>query len=118
MSVQEHQKINSAVQPTTVKSEYASVGDLEMYYEIHSTGDRWFCFTVLSCRQPSIRHSPENCQVIAVDLQGHGQVSLNYIMLLCFAAATRVRFPYGTPKLSITYKQFPFHRTSNKRPSV
>ena len=38
MSVQEHQKINSAVQPTTVKSEYASVGDLEMYYEIHGTG--------------------------------------------------------------------------------
>ncbi len=29
------QKLYSAVQPTTVKSEYASVGDLEMYYEIH-----------------------------------------------------------------------------------
>jgi len=29
MSVQEHQKINSAVQPTTVKSEYASADQKE-----------------------------------------------------------------------------------------
>jgi hypothetical protein len=28
---------NSAVQPMTVKGEYASVGDLNLYYEIHGT---------------------------------------------------------------------------------
>src|ERR1043165_4845886 len=33
-----------------------------------------------------------------------------------FTAATRVRFPYGTPKLSITYKKSRFHRSSNKSP--
>ena len=29
-----YEKNNSAVQPMTVKGEYASVGDLKMYYEI------------------------------------------------------------------------------------
>ena len=29
---------NSAVQLMTVKGEYASVGDLKMYYEIHGIG--------------------------------------------------------------------------------
>jgi hypothetical protein len=29
---------NSAVQPMAVRGEYASVGDLKMYYEIHGTG--------------------------------------------------------------------------------
>jgi len=48
---------DNVAQETSVQGKYASVGDLKMYYETHGAGDHWFCFTVLSCRQPSIRHS-------------------------------------------------------------
>ncbi len=75
MSVQEHQKINSAVQPTTVKSEYASVGDLEMYYEIHGTGRPLVLLHGAFMSATIYPALAENCQVIAVDLQGHGRTA-------------------------------------------
>ena len=75
MSVQEHQKINSAVQPTTVKSEYASVGDLEMYYEIHGTGRPLVLLHGAFMSATIYPALAESCQVIAVDLQGHGRTA-------------------------------------------
>jgi pimeloyl-ACP methyl ester carboxylesterase len=66
---------NSAVQPATVKREYAAVGDLKMYYEIHGTGRP---LLLLHGAFMSVAVYPAlaaNRQVIAVDLQGHGRTA-------------------------------------------
>jgi pimeloyl-ACP methyl ester carboxylesterase len=68
-------KINSAVQPTTVKSEYASVGDLEMYYEIHGTGRPLVLLHGAFMSATIYPALAESSQVIAVDLQGHGRTA-------------------------------------------
>src|SRR5882724_10904998 len=68
-------KINSAVQPTTVKSEYASVGDLKMYYEIHGTGRPLVLLHGAFMSATIYPALAESSQVIAVDLQGHGRTA-------------------------------------------
>jgi pimeloyl-ACP methyl ester carboxylesterase len=68
-------KINSAIQSMTVTGEYASVGDLKMYYEIHGTGRP---LVLLHGAFMSANFYPslaEGRQVIAVDLQGHGRTA-------------------------------------------
>lgn len=65
----------SAVQQATITGEYASVGDLKMYYEIHGTGE---ALVLLHGAFMSANVYPalaENSQVIAVDLQGHGRTA-------------------------------------------
>jgi len=66
---------NSAVQPTTVKGEYASVGDLKMYYEIHGTGRPLVLLHGAFMSATVYPALAENSQVIAVDLQGHGRTA-------------------------------------------
>src|SRR6266481_9728876 len=68
-------KINSAVQPMTVKSEYASVGDLKMYYEIHGTGRPLVLLHGAFMSATVYPALAESRQVIAVDLQGHGRTA-------------------------------------------
>ena len=67
--------INSAVQPMTVKGEYASVGDLKMYYEIHGTGRPLVLLHGAFMSATVYPALAENGQVIAVDLQGHGRTA-------------------------------------------
>jgi len=66
---------NSAVQPTTVKGEYTSVGDLKMYYEIHGTGRPLVLLHGAFMWATVYPALAENSQVIAVDLQGHGRTA-------------------------------------------
>ena len=66
---------NSAVQSTTVKSEYASAGDLEMYYEIHGTGRPLVLLHGAFMSATVYPALAESRQVIAVDLQGHGRTA-------------------------------------------
>src|SRR6267143_5087702 len=66
---------NSAVQPTTVKGEYASVGDLKMYYEIHGTGRPLVLLHGAFMSATVYPALAESRQVIAVDLQGHGRTA-------------------------------------------
>ena len=66
---------NSAVQPTTVKGEYTSVGDLKMYYEIHGTGRPLVLLHGAFMSATVYPALAENSQVIAVDLQGHGRTA-------------------------------------------
>jgi len=66
---------NSAVQPTTVKGEYASVGDLKMYYQIHGTGRPLVLLHGAFMSATVYPALAENSQVIAVDLQGHGRTA-------------------------------------------
>jgi pimeloyl-ACP methyl ester carboxylesterase len=66
---------NSAVQPTTVKGEYASVGDLKMYYEIHGTGRPLVLLHGAFMSATVYPALAERSQVIAVDLQGHGRTA-------------------------------------------
>src|SRR6059058_1864888 len=65
---------NSDVQPTTVKGEYASVGDLKMYYEIHGTGRPLVLLHGAFMSATVYPALAENSQV-AVDLQGHGRTA-------------------------------------------
>ncbi len=61
-------KINSPVQPPAAKGEYASIGDLKMYYEIHGTGRP---LVLLHSAFMSANFYPslaEGRQLIAVDL--------------------------------------------------
>ena len=67
--------INSAVQPMTVKGEYASVGDLKMYYEIHGTGRPLVLLHGAFMSATVYPALAESRQVIAVDLQGHGRTA-------------------------------------------
>jgi pimeloyl-ACP methyl ester carboxylesterase len=66
---------NPAVQPTTVKGEYASVGDLKMYYEIHGTGRPLVLLHGAFMSATVYPALAENSQVIAVDLQAHGRTA-------------------------------------------
>jgi pimeloyl-ACP methyl ester carboxylesterase len=66
---------NSAVQPTTVKGEYASVGDLKIYYEIHGTGRPLVLLHGAFMSATVYPSLAEGRQVIAVDLQGHGRTA-------------------------------------------
>jgi pimeloyl-ACP methyl ester carboxylesterase len=66
---------NSAVQQATVKGEYASVGDLKMYYEIHGTGRPLVLLHGAFMSATIYPALAENSQVIAVDLQGHGRTA-------------------------------------------
>src|SRR5207244_6216817 len=66
---------NSAVRPTTVKGEYALVGDLKMYYEIHGTGRPLVLLHGAFMSATVYPALAENSQVIAVDLQGHGRTA-------------------------------------------
>jgi pimeloyl-ACP methyl ester carboxylesterase len=66
---------NSSVQSTTVKSEYASAGDLEMYYEIHGTGRPLVLLHGAFMSATIYPALAESSQVIAVDLQGHGRTA-------------------------------------------
>ena len=68
-------KINSAVQPMTVKGEYASVGDLKMYYEIYGTGRPLVLLHGAFMSATVYPALAESRQVIAVDLQGHGRTA-------------------------------------------
>src|ERR1700704_6994366 len=67
--------INSAVQPMTVKGEYASVGDLKMYYEIHGTGRPLILLHGAFMSATVYPALAESRQAIAVDLQGHGRTA-------------------------------------------
>ena len=66
---------NSAVQPMTVKGEYASVGDLKMYYEIHGTGRPLVLLHGAFMSATVYPALAESRQVIAVDLQGYGRIA-------------------------------------------
>lgn len=66
---------NSAVQPTTVKGEYASVGGLKMYYEIHGAGEALILLHGAFMSGAVYPALAENRQVIAIDLQGHGRTA-------------------------------------------
>src|SRR6185369_3681645 len=66
---------NSAVQPTLLKGEYASVGDLKMYYEIHGTGRPLVLLHGAFMSAAVYPALAENRQLIAVDLQGHGRTA-------------------------------------------
>ena len=59
----------------TVKSEYASVGDLKMYYEIHGTGRPLVLLHGAFMSATVYPALAESRQVIAVDLQGHGRTA-------------------------------------------
>ena len=68
-------KATSANQNLTVKGEYASVGELKMYYEIHGAGRP---LVLLHGAFMSANFYPslaERRQIIAVDLQGHGRTA-------------------------------------------
>src|SRR5712664_3380316 len=73
--------INSAVQPMTVKGEYASVGDLKMYYEIHGTGRPLVLLHGAFMSATVYPALAESRQVIAVDLQGHGRTLTLTVLL-------------------------------------
>jgi pimeloyl-ACP methyl ester carboxylesterase len=66
---------NSAVQQATVKGEYASLGDLKMYYEIHGTGRPLVLLHGAFMSATVYPALAEGRQVIAVDLQGHGRTA-------------------------------------------
>src|SRR5437762_4924637 len=66
---------NSAFQLTTVKGEYALVGDLKMYYEIHGTGRPLVLLHGAFMSATVYPALAENSQVITVDLQGHGRTA-------------------------------------------
>src|SRR4051795_3426223 len=68
-------KINSVVQPMTIKGEYASVGDLKMYFEIHGTGRPLVLLHGAFMSAIAYPALAEGRQVIAVDLQGHGRTA-------------------------------------------
>ncbi len=59
----------------TVKGEYASVGDLKMYYEIHGTGRPLVLLHGAFMSATVYPALAESRQVIAVDLQGHGRTA-------------------------------------------
>ncbi|MFN7943826.1 MAG: alpha/beta hydrolase [Blastocatellia bacterium] len=65
----------SAHQKTTVKGEYASAGDLKMYYEIHGTGQPLVLLHGAFMSATVYPALAERRQVIAVDLQGHGRTA-------------------------------------------
>lgn len=65
----------SANQNSTVKGEYTSIGELEMYYEIHGAGQP---LVLLHGAFMSANFYPllaGGRQMIAVDLQGHGRTA-------------------------------------------
>ena len=66
---------NSAVQPTTVTGEYASVGELEMYYEIHGAGRPLITLHGAFMSAAVYPALAANSRMIAVDLQGHGRTA-------------------------------------------
>src|SRR5882724_1273344 len=70
--------INSAVQSMTVKGEYASVGDLKMYYEIHGTGRPLILLHGAFMSATVYPALAESRQVIAVDLQADGHFRLQH----------------------------------------
>jgi pimeloyl-ACP methyl ester carboxylesterase len=66
---------DNAAQETSVKGEYASVGDLKMYYEIHGTGRPLVLLHGAFMSATVYPALAEGRQVIAVDLQGHGRTA-------------------------------------------
>jgi pimeloyl-ACP methyl ester carboxylesterase len=66
---------DNAAQETSVKGEYASVGDLKMYYEIHGTGRPLVLLHGAFMSATVYPTLAEGRQVIAVDLQGHGRTA-------------------------------------------
>ena len=66
---------NSAGQQTTGKGEYASVGGLKMYYEIHGAGRPLILLHGAFMSATVYPALTEGRQVIAVDLQGHGRTA-------------------------------------------
>ena len=59
----------------TVKGEYASLGDLKIYYEIHGTGRPLVLLHGAFMSATVYPALAESRQVIAVDLQGHGRTA-------------------------------------------
>ena len=66
---------NSATQPATIKGEYASMGDLKMYYEIHGTGRSLVLLHGAFMSGTFYPVLAKGRQMIAVDLQGHGRTA-------------------------------------------
>lgn len=66
---------NSVLQQPTGTGEYAVVGDLKMYYEIHGTGRPLVLLHGAFMSAAVYPALAENRQVIAVDLQGHGRTA-------------------------------------------
>lgn len=66
---------NSAAQQAIVKREYASLGDLKMYYEIHGAGRPLVTLHGAFMSAAVYPALAEDNQVIAVDLQGHGRTA-------------------------------------------
>jgi pimeloyl-ACP methyl ester carboxylesterase len=66
---------DNAAQETSVKGEYASAGDLKMYYEIHGTGRPLVLLHGAFMSATVYPALAEGRQVIAVDLQGHGRTA-------------------------------------------
>lgn len=71
----ENNPATSADQLTTVKGEYASVGDLKMYYEICGEGQPLVLLHGAFMSAIVYPTLAENFQVIAIDLQGHGRTA-------------------------------------------
>ena len=65
----------TGVQETSATGEYASVGDLKMYYEIHGAGDALVLLHGAFMSGAVYPALAEGRQVIAVDLQGHGRTA-------------------------------------------
>lgn len=69
------EKANNGVQPTTVKGEYALVGELRMYYEIHGAGRPLVLLNGSFLSAKVFPTLAEGRQTIAVDMQGHGRTA-------------------------------------------
>jgi pimeloyl-ACP methyl ester carboxylesterase len=65
----------STVQPATGTGEYALIGDLKMYYEIHGTGRPLVLLHGAFMSATVYPVLAKDTQVIAVDLQGHGRTA-------------------------------------------
>jgi pimeloyl-ACP methyl ester carboxylesterase len=63
------------VKETSVKGDYAAVGDLKMYYEIHGAGRPLVLLHGAFMSANVYPALAEGRQVIAVDLQGHGRTA-------------------------------------------
>jgi pimeloyl-ACP methyl ester carboxylesterase len=64
---------------TENKGSYASVNDLEMYYEIHGTGEPLVllhgAYMTIDAMEEIVPELARTKQVIAVELQGHGRTA-------------------------------------------
>jgi len=66
---------NPAVQPPPGTGEYASLGDLKMYYEVHGAGRSLVLLHGAFMSATVYPALAEGRQMIAVDLQGHGRTA-------------------------------------------